>query len=789
MNSLPPALAPMGAYSQWIVWRLVNGKKLPYNPNTLSPMPKGADWQKHSEFQTDFQTAASVAELAGAGYGVGFVFTDNDPFVFIDIDHCLIDGKWSAVANDLMTRCSGAAVEVSQSGTGLHIFGQATDIPEHGCKNIPLGIELYHTGRFVAMTGDRIVGSSGVDLTGGLPDLVQAYFPPSARGGEHLGEGPVPEWSGPTDDDALIERMLSSVSASSAFKGRATVRDLWEANEDALAGAYPDPGGHRAYDASSADAALAQHLAFWTGRDADRIERLMRRSALYREKYDRPDYLPRTIAVSVSRQKDVLGGKARGADMLPAPVTPAPAVFGEFKAAERSAGGSNQNILTPELQTEFFAGCVYVQFLHRVWTPHGALLKPEQFNATYGGYIFALDAIADKTTRKAFEAFTESQAITFPKAVTTRFRPDLPPGANVGGDVNTFMPIDAPRKQGDPEPFLEHLRKVLPDERDQRILLSYLAACVQHAGVKFQWAPLLQGFEGNGKSLFTRCLREAVGPRYYHSPRASQLGGVFNAWMKEKLVIGVEDIFVAEHRAQVLEDLKPMITGEDTELRQMQTDAYMIDLCANFIFNSNYKDALREHVGGRRYAIFFTPQQDTEDLTRDGMTGDYFPNLYDWLKGAGKYKHLGDKHGYAIVTEFLNTYPIDPEFNPAGACNRAPRTSSTDEAIAAGRGRIEQEVLEAIEQGRPGFTGGFISSIALDAFLKDQRFNLAPNKRRHMLGSIGYIPHPTLQDGRATRSGLVDGGRRPRLYVRADSDAAKLQTAEEVMKAYEQGWK
>jgi hypothetical protein len=66
------------------------------------------------------------------------------------------------------------------------------------------------------------------------------------------------------------------------------------------------------------------------------------------------------------------------------------------------------------------------------------------------------------------------------------------------------VPINTPRKAGDAGPFLRHLAKLLPDERDRSILLAYMAASIQHKGVKFQWAPLIQGAEGNGKTLLTR---------------------------------------------------------------------------------------------------------------------------------------------------------------------------------------------------------------------------------------------------------------------------------------------
>ncbi len=48
--------------------------------------------------------------------------------------------------------------------------------------------------------------------------------------------------------------------------------------------------------ASEADLALCTMLAFWTGRDPKRIDRLFRQSGLYREKWERGDYQERSIA-------------------------------------------------------------------------------------------------------------------------------------------------------------------------------------------------------------------------------------------------------------------------------------------------------------------------------------------------------------------------------------------------------------------------------------------------------------------------------------------------------------
>ncbi len=632
----------------------------------------------------------------------------------------------------------------------------------------------------MTLTGSGAIGDAGADFSHLLPSLVAQYFPPDANGGvaqEWTTEARV-EWRGPTSDDELIKRALRSQSTAAAFGGRASFADLWTANIDALSRCYPDPV--RAYDASSADAALAQHLSFWTGANCERIDRIMRQSALVRDKWDRSSdpYLERTILGAVGRQFEVLTDKAPE-PVAGTPDSPAPSATNEPPKPTMVTGSTFVN---NDLQLEMFAGCVYIRDLHRVLVPGGNMLKPEQFKVAYGGYTFTMDTANEKTTRDAWEAFTQSQAYRCPRADSPCFRPDQPPGAIIqrGGQtfVNTYWPVEVPRKVGDAAPFLDHLRRVLPDERDRLILLCYMAACVQHKGVKFQWAPLLQGVEGNGKTLFTRCIAEAVGRRYVHWPKASKLAAQFNSWMLGKVFYGVEDIYLPDSRAEVFEELKPMITGGDgLEIEGKGVDQISADVCGNFMLNSNHKDAVRKTQNDRRICILFCAQQQAEDLKRDGMDGDYFPKLYDWLRGDG----------YAIVSELLHSFPIPDEYNPATSCQRAPVTTSTSLAIAASTGGVEQEVHEAIAQGLPGFCGGWISSIQLDRLL--ERLGVARrvthSKRKEMLEALGYAYHPALVEGRVNNLVLPDGGK-PRLFVHKDSQARAIQGAAEAAKAYEQ---
>jgi hypothetical protein len=436
-------------------------------------------------------------------------------------------------------------------------------------------------------------------------------------------------------------------------------------------------------------------------------------------------------------------------------------------------------------QPDYFHDCVYVQDQHRIFTPSGVLLKPEQFNATYGGFLFEVGSgNGSKPAKKAWEAFTESQLVRYPMADSTCFRPNEPPGKIIDQDgrrlVNTYIPIKTLRVQGDAGPFLRHLAKVLPDPCDQQTMLSYMAACVQLKGLKFQWAPLIQGVEGNGKSLFTRCVAHAIGQKYCHMPPADQINEKFNEWLFEKLFIGVEDIYIPTERRELIEVLKPMITNERQPCRAMQQSQVMRDCCANFIFNSNYKDAVRKTENDRRYCVFYCPQQKREDLERDGMTGDYFPRLYDWLRDQG---------GYAIVTDYLIRYEISAEFR-SQLMYRAPQTSTTADAIVASMGAVEQKIVDAIEEGLPGFCGGWISSSALDNLLRSigKDRTIALNKRREILQGLGYDWHPNLRNGRVNNLVLPDNGK-PKLFIKRGHIASQITVPSMIEREYEKAQK
>lgn len=770
----------MAAYRQFIAYRLVPdvnrpGKthKFPVDPAT------GAVADAHDpRIWTDFATAAAC----GKGNGVGFVFTASDPFWFVDIDDALVDGQWNDAANLLCTELAGAAVEVSQSGRGLHIFGTGP-VPPHGCDNLALHTQFYTERRFVALTGMHAYGDAGF-APPRLAEVITQHFPVIGGGkGAEAGwwsSEPVPEWRGPTNDDDLLRRALRSTSAAAVFGDKANFADLWNADGEKLGKRWPADKPGELYNASIADAALAQHLAFWTGNDAERIERLMRKSMLIRPKWDtRDDYLQNTIRNACAMQT---------AWLVDAPPPPPPVQAQGPTAANQPTAATpveSGTYLSPDEQVAYFAGCVYIQDQHRVLLPNGNVVKDSQFKVIYGGRNFVIDRANTRTVRNAFEAFTESQAYRFPRAETTCFRPQLPTGEIVveGGlsRVNTYAPVSVPRAFGDTSRFWNHLAKLFPDETDRLQIVSYLAACVQHQGIKFQWAPLIQGVGGNGKTMLALFAQAAIGKRYVEWPKAGALGNDFNAWLEGKVFYAVDEIYVEDKRRDVLETLKPMITSDDgIQVTKKGVDSVSRDICGNFLFLTNHRDGLRKARSDRRIAPYFTPQQTVEDLVRDGLTEAYFADLVDWLKGRRAYK--GQERGYAIIAELLWTWPIPPEHDPRFHV-RAPQTSTTELAISEGHGSIEQNILEAIEQNEVGFRGGWVSGAAIKRVLDSLQYRLPPNKHREMMRGLGYDWHPALPQGRPNNDVMPDNCR-PKLYLKADHPARALTVPNDVVIAY-----
>ena len=311
LDELPAAFAGMGELAQWILWRPIwNEQKQKFDKLPISPVTG----KVASALDPSNQRTYAAIQVAAAHWQVeiGFAFTATDNYFFVDVDNALqSDGQWSPLASQIFQMFPGCAFEISFSGKGFHIFGQYIQKLQHGNKRTDLGIELYTEGRWVALTGTAAQGSDKTSAQACYA-MYASWFPRStaAAADAKWTDKPYPKWLGPEDDDELIRRMLSSRPSDKAMFGEgATIGQLWNADEDALAKAFPDPGrdDDLQWGGNEADAALLSHLAFWTGKNAARMERMFSTSQLgQREKWNnREDYRRRSILFAIDGCTDV----------------------------------------------------------------------------------------------------------------------------------------------------------------------------------------------------------------------------------------------------------------------------------------------------------------------------------------------------------------------------------------------------------------------------------------------------------------------------------------------------
>ena len=141
----------------------------------------------------------------------------------------------------------------------------------------------------------------------------------------------------------MILAAKRSKSGAAVFGASATFTQLWDADADALGKFWPH--AENGYDRSSADAALAQHLVYWTRKDCERIKRLMWQSHLRRDKWEREDYLPRTILKAVSLHTGKVHDHAHNKPQGDGAVSSDPANAGDLAAGSVIAPSVEHKVL------------------------------------------------------------------------------------------------------------------------------------------------------------------------------------------------------------------------------------------------------------------------------------------------------------------------------------------------------------------------------------------------------------------------------------------------------------
>jgi primase-polymerase (primpol)-like protein len=532
------------------------------------------------------------------------------------------------------------------------------------------------------------------DLTLELYAAIERWFPAATSATsapEEWRDEPVAEWSGPDNDDELIALMCRSAGAGAAFGGKASPRDLFEGNESVLAAAYPSQYGN-AYDRSSADAALAAHLAFWTGKNHERMQRIMERSALRRDKWDRreDDYLIPTILKAAAQTKNVYSMRAPAP--TDTPIDEARRRKEQLEEAMRIGDGTVELPVTETLTLEqTIERFVFIRDGSQVADlvyPRRELPLPDWKNSLKSSSTTIQvpqppDWLGNPQPPKIKHvpvsgAWETSCARKMVDAATYKAGADLLVADPYGRSaVNSWRPHSREGAAGDASLFDEHVEYLFGVDASH--FLDWLAHIEQRPGELAQhgWVHT-SPMQGTGRnwvaSVITRVWPGHVAANFNLS---GMLRNGFNGELSRKLIAIVDEVHEggAGARWENAETLKRIVTEEFRTINpKYGRQRVEFNACRWLIF-SNHVSALPLEEGDRRFNVVRNdcPPRPPE----------YYSKLYTALK---------DRAFINGVARMLGARDISG-FNPGA---HAVLNDAKNELVAASRTEVETDLIDLV---------------------------------------------------------------------------------------------
>jgi len=432
--------------------------------------------------------------VATFGYdGIGFVVSKEDDFCGLDLDGCR-NPETGAIENWAMEVITAVEsyTEVSPSETGIRIFAKA-ELPPGRRKGGHF--EIYDDVRFFTVTGKHLKDTP-LTVEPRQKELEQIYFkafPPP----ETEPQKTVPPPSNENLDEAIIERAFKA-------KNGAKFKLLWEGN---TAG-YPSQ--------SEADLALCTMLAFWMRKNPTSVDRLFRKSKLFRPKWDKSHssdgktYGEMTVEKAIARVTEVYKPKVQNASVLES-LTNIIEAFHSPLSVPYVTVPLRDHFETWPLYSDDFGNWVSHVFMEQTQR----LPKPSEFNDLY-------DILAYKAALEGPEYEVYTRVATYGDEVyldLCNADREVVKITNQGWSIVKEYPVKFRRKPGmlplpNPESggSLKRLRRFLntEDKRSFILSVSWLVGTLLPTGT----FPILivTGTQGSAKSCFTKLLRNLIDP-------------------------------------------------------------------------------------------------------------------------------------------------------------------------------------------------------------------------------------------------------------------------------------
>lgn len=807
-DSVPTELRSL---NRWCLWKFVQKKRKDGTqvwtklPITRAGKPASSTdastWCAFDEIQDAYLFGTVPND------GVGITFDGSDQLVGIDLDDCIdVLGNYTPLAQEVLDRVPGYA-EVSPSGTGVKLWTRAVCDSHKTSEGAPDAVEIYPHGRYFTVTGAELTTSSADDFTlrnTAIPTepvdlswLVARVFGPGAvrqrtqpSAGAQQADGsdadadalalyrrPLDGWPLERVQEELLPVLDPGCSYDEWLQIGAALHHQGEGDEEWLElwDTWSAGSAEKWAEGYCQEKWESFHTQRVSGRGPVTLATVLKlvADAKTRMQADvRNEWAGRIAAAASGIELEGKVCEAIAKDVRLDEVAREFLVQNHLKQRLKQLGNvlpvaQIRKLVAPALTTakgtnvgprtnglpDWAQDWVYLtsedRFLHlgdkRKVTPQGfnfmydRELLPLAGDEPVSASRFVKDMGMDHVSA---ELYAPNQPLRFEylglQCVNT-YRPDRLPAVPPEWDA---VSVDAA--------WLceSHVIKLFGGNRDTAyILLDWMAWCVQNPGVPVQWAPLIKGAEGDGKSILAKMLRAAMGADNVKEVSTKALSDGFTGWGEGACVRILEELRIhSGSRLDLLDVIKPYLTNDYVTVRRMRTDEYVAPNTQSYLGFTNHTDALPLSDMDRRWWIAFTNTQTKEDVAREYPPG-YFNRLHNAI----------DLHPGAVRRWLL-------EWSVRGVFNRhGPAPMSEAKAIMAGSNKSEDDwtVETLVNTGGAGYSAAVVSTshlrgaiAAAGEHLSDHRYGISRTLTR-----LGFVqcPHTVWWDGTARRVWVKDG--------------------------------
>ena len=195
-----------------------------------------------------------------------------------------------------------------------------------------------------------------------------------------------------------------------------------------------------------------------------------------------------------------------------------------------------------------------------------------------------------------------------------------------GNPLNLYPGWGCESKKGNVKPWIRLMDSIYgKDTPERRYAEQWDGYPIRYPGTKLNTARLVVSMAyGTGKTSETYALARIYGrENAVENLTQDEFGSQFNPWADRKQLIVVQECLIK--RSNLLNNMKTLITHKCVTINRKNQPTYTIGTCANYIFQSNYPDAMKLPNGERRIHVF---EMEGEGLKHDEA---FWNEYYAWI--------------------------------------------------------------------------------------------------------------------------------------------------------------